>query len=226
MRNTTDTMVPRTTTDIVFERLREEIVTLKLLPGTKISEADVARRLDVSRQPVRDAFNRLGSLNLLWIRPQRATVVRGFSKESIDNARFVRLAIELEVIERACKVWDGTCTESLEENLVQQGESLDASQIDLFHELDYQFHKLICELGGHPLAFEKIEHCKREVDRLCMLSLGKSEEIKIVLDDHREIARALGKGSVGNARAIIRRHLSRLNDTINEIHSNHSEYFE
>lgn len=226
MQNNTDPMVPRTTADIVFASLREEIATLKLLPGTKISESEVASRMGVSRQPVRDAFNRLGNLDLLWIRPQRATVVRGFSMKSIENARFVRQAVESEVVEQACKVWDANCAEALEANLIQQQEAIDAGQIDEFHDLDYQFHQLICQLSGYPMAFEVIEQSKRKVDRLCMLSLGKSEEVSTILEDHREIARALGDRSVEKARTVTKRHLSRLDDSIKEIYAKHSEYFE
>ena len=81
----------RTTTDLVFEKLHEEIATLAILPGAKLSEADIAQRFGVSRQPVRDAFNRLENLDLLLIRPQRATEVRGFSLERVAHARFIRI---------------------------------------------------------------------------------------------------------------------------------------
>ena len=49
----------RTTVDCVFERLHADIINLNLLPGAKLSEVEVARQMDVSRQPVREAFIRL-----------------------------------------------------------------------------------------------------------------------------------------------------------------------
>ena len=101
-----DNIQRRTTTDMVFDQLHQEISTLELLPGTKLSEADVAQRYGVSRQPVRDAFSRLENLDLLLIRPQRATEVRGFSLEHIAHARFVRRSVEIEVINYACSIWD------------------------------------------------------------------------------------------------------------------------
>ena len=52
----------KSTADEVFDKLYEDIVTLKILPGSKISETEVARRLGVSRQPTRDAFRRLHNL--------------------------------------------------------------------------------------------------------------------------------------------------------------------
>jgi len=226
MQEAADRFERRTTTDVVFDQLHEDIVSLKLLPGTKLSEVEVARRFGVSRQPVRDAFNRLDNLDLLLIRPQKATEVRGFSMSRIRHARFVRLAVELEVIRHACSVWDESYAEILEGNLDQQKQSIDSGQPETFHALDYQFHKLICELGGCPLAFETIEECKKKVDRLCMLSLGRENESITLLDDHRQLARSLRHGSVELATAIARKHLNRLDDTIADIHQMHAEYFE
>ena len=60
----------RTSVDVVFEHLHDAIATLELLPGDKISEAEIAAQFGVSRQPVRDAFSRLENLDLLLIRPQ------------------------------------------------------------------------------------------------------------------------------------------------------------
>lgn len=88
MQELVNSIERRTTTDVVFERLLEEIVTLRMLPGTKLSEVEVAKRFGVSRQPVRDAFNRLENLELLLIRPQKATEVRGFSMERIAPCPF------------------------------------------------------------------------------------------------------------------------------------------
>ena len=226
MLETAELIERRTTTDVVYDRLHEDIVSLKLLPGTKLSEAEVARNFGVSRQPVRDAFNRLANLDLLLIRPQKATKVRGFSIERIAHARFVRLAVELEVIRRACAVWDGRRADVLEANLQQQRHAIDSGQPETFHALDQEFHKLICELGGCPMTIATIEECKQKVDRLCMLGLGRESEAATLLEDHRKLARALSDGKADQATAIARDHLGRLDSTIAEIQRTHSEYFE
>ena len=216
----------RTATDIVFDKLYEDITTLNMLPGTKLSESDIAKRFGISRQPVRDAFNRLENLDLLLIRPQRATEVRGFSMELIGHARFVRLAVELEVIRHACTIWDDSKAAILEENLEKQRQCLRNGQADRFHSIDYDFHKLICELGGCSLAFTTIEESKQKVDRLCVLSLDRKDEFAILLDDHIRIAEALKNRSPELATDVARTHLARLDATIEQIHTNHTEYFE
>lgn len=226
MLNLVENLQRRTTTDVVFDQLHEEIASLKMLPGAKLSETDIARRFGVSRQPVRDAFNRLENLDLLLIRPQRATEVRGFSMSRIGHARFVRLSVELEVIRHACSIWDEERAEILDQNMQQQKQALSKGQSDQFHLLDYQFHKLICELGDRPLAFDTIEECKRKVDRLCVLSLDRKDESATLFDDHQQLAKALKDGSAEEATTVARKHFARLDAIIADVHNNHSEYFE
>ncbi|MEY1557150.1 GntR family transcriptional regulator [Yoonia sp. R2331] len=216
----------RSTADVVFDHLFEEIVSLTLLPGTKISEAEVAKRFGVSRQPIRDAFRRLGNLNLLSIRPQRATVVRRFSLAEIQNARFLRLSVELEVAERACAIWTEAKAAALAENIEAQRAALENSNTAKFHELDYGFHKLICEEAGLPLAFETIQSCKRHVDRLCVLSLSHDEEREDVLAEHIKISDALMQRDAPRTRALLRKHIGRLDPVITEIHNTHADYFQ
>lgn len=226
MQSIMDTVERRTASDIVFDQLFDAIVSLELLPGTKLSEADIAKRFGVSRQPVRDAFNKLEAQGLLLIRPQKATQVRGFSMEHIAHARFVRLAVELEVIRSACGMWDAVHSDSLAENLKAQERVIENAEPEDFHRLDYEFHKLICNLSGHPLAFDTIQECKKKIDRLCVLSLGRQSEAKTLLQDHENLADALQSRDANAACDIVRRHLRRLDDTIAEIHEKHSEYFE
>ena len=96
------TTIRRTTAADIFDLLHGQITSFSLAPGTKISEVEIAKQFDVSRGPVREAFIRLANLDLLMVRPQKATVVRRFSSKKIQRARFVRLAIECEVLRRAC----------------------------------------------------------------------------------------------------------------------------
>ncbi len=226
MLETVEPLVARTTTDVVFDHLHEQILKLQLLPGARISEADIANQMGVSRQPVRDAFNRLANLNLVKVRPQRATTVSGFSISHIENARFIRLAVELEVAQSAHRIWSEASTEALDANLDQQRAAILDDEIDLFHQLDYDFHKLICTLSGHPLAFQTIVNCKQQLDRLCVLSLASSDEAKAVLADHEDIAQALANGPAKNVEDVVRRHVSRLDNVVRDIHEKHAEYFE
>ncbi|MGC1259839.1 MAG: GntR family transcriptional regulator [Jannaschia helgolandensis] len=216
----------RTSADVVFESLFEEIVALDLLPGAKMSEVEVAKRFGVSRQPVRDAFSRLGNLGLLVIRPQKATVVRHFSLQGIQNARFIRTAVEVEVLRRACLNWTGDFDTALDDNLAEQRIAIDANDPENFHRIDYDFHRLLCESAGADFAFETIAANKAQVDRLCILSLTGKDGMEALYGDHTDILAALRAGDGTKLDRSIRRHLDRLSPTIEAIHRSHSEYFQ
>ena len=85
----------------VFHTLRSSIVTMQLTPATALSEQDIAGRLNVSRQPVREAFIKLSEIGLVRVLPQRGTFVVKISAKAVTDARFVREAVECAIARRA-----------------------------------------------------------------------------------------------------------------------------
>mgnify|MGYP003720829245 CR=1 FL=1 len=128
---------------------------LRLRPGDRISEAEIAARFGVSRQPVRDAFTRLANLDLLLIRPQRATEVKRFSAREIEKSRFVRAAVEAEVLRRAALAAAETqaaARQALTQELSRQRAALAAGDAHGFSALDYAFHRALCTIAGAAFA--------------------------------------------------------------------------
>ena len=216
----------RTSVDVVFDHLYQEISDLRLRPGDKISEAEIAAQFNVSRQPVRDAFSRLDNLDLLLIRPQRATEVKRFSWREITKSRFVRASVEGEVLRRAAANCDAIGSSQLEASLIQQAAIVEIGSYEKFGELDYQFHQTLCDIAGVSFAFEVIKQEKAKVDRLCMLGLSKENRMSVLLADHKEITACVkandGEGAVKAGML----HLSRLDDTITAISNANADYFD
>lgn len=225
MEHLFDAAERRTSADVVFDYLYSEIASLGILPGTKISEVEIAGRFGVSRQPVRDAFSRLANLDLLQIRPQKATVVKKFSLQAITHARFVRAAVEVEVARRAAAVWDAPKIETLENNLKRQRDAVEKMDADTFHALDYAFHRILCEKSDTGFAFETIAENKAQVDRLCVLSLTNRTSMEVLLEDHESIAVFLADNDVASLETVIRKHLGRLDETVDAVYKAHSDYF-
>lgn len=216
----------RTTVDDVFDHLYEQISSLALKPGDKISEAEIASQFGVSRQPVRDAFSRLANLDLLLIRPQRATEVRRFSMREIEKARFVRESIEKEVLFRAAANCDAGGAALLDDALEKQDAAVEAKDATAFGQLDYDFHQVLCGIGGVDYAFDVIMEEKAKVDRLCKLGLSKEQRMPELVADHRAIADAIKTHDAAAAIAAGVKHLSRLDETINRISASNASYFE
>lgn len=216
----------RTSVDDIFDHLYEQILTLQLRPGDRISEAEIASNFGVSRQPVRDAFSRLANLDLLLIRPQRATEVRRFSMREIEKARFVRAAIDKEVLRRASEFCDDAGEAKLKAALAEQDALRVNGEYEAFGKLDYAFHKLLCEIAQAEFAFDVIQEEKAKVDRLCMLGLAKEQRMPELIDDHRKIAKAVIAHDAKSAVSAGLLHLSRLDETIETIIATNANYFE
>jgi len=226
MAHATAQMARRTSVDEVFDHLRDQILSLELKPGDRISEAEIAARFGLSRQPVRDAFSRLANLDMLLIRPQRATEVRRFSMRQIEKTRFIRAAIETEVLRRAAALCDDKGRALLRSELAQQEATVKNKDVDLFGRLDYEFHKILCEIGQVDYAFEVILEEKAKVDRLCMLGLEKEQRMPELVADHQAIAAAICAHDADAAITAGMAHLSRLDATIARITATNANYFE
>ena len=209
--------------DLVFDELYQMVITLELMPGAKLSEVDVARRMGVSRQPVRDAFYRLSRLGFLTIWPQRATVVAAISESAVLQARFIRTAIELETVQAAAQSLNARQLQRLQTLVQRQETAVEAGDKVRFHALDDEFHRLICEFTGLSFAWTVIKEHKAHMDRVRYLSLSFGAQS--ALDDHKEILAALQAHDPKRAAEAMRAHLSRIAGIIATIRKDHDQYF-
>jgi DNA-binding GntR family transcriptional regulator len=207
----------------VFEALYRQVVTLVLPPGTRLSEAEVARAAGVSRQPVRDAFWRLSQLGFLTIRPQRSTEVSAISERAVLQARFVRTALEIETVRVAVARFGAEEYAALDALIAAQTAAVAAEDREGFHALDDEFHRRICAMSGHEFAWSLIREHKAHMDRVRFLSLSFGAQT--ALDDHVEIVAAMKAGDVGAAVAAMRAHLGRIEDIIARIRLTHGAHF-
>lgn len=212
---------PRTVTDQIFEALYQRVINLSLPPGAKLSEAEVAAQMGVSRQPVRDAFYRLSQLGFILIRPQRATVVTLLSEEAIRQAFFIRLALETACIREAVHRLTPDHHDMLADLIGRQKAAIDADDRAGFHALDDQFHHDICAQAGLDFVWTLVKDNKGHMDRARWLSL--SYNARNAMEEHKVILAALRARDEDHAVAAIRLHLSRINDTLDRLRAEQPE---
>ena len=214
----------RTIAGDVYETLKDEIIRLAIKPGDTLSEAEVARRFDVSRQPVREAFIQLSEDGFLLIRPQRPTIVKPISETAVRNARFIRDAIEVAVVAEAAGRWTAAAAAELDACIEDQRRAASADDRQAFHEADERFHQVIAKHAGYPFAWEAVHRHKAHMDRVRYLSLGSATHITIA--EHEAIAAALVERNVDTSVAAMHAHLMRILDHLSELREIHAAYFE
>lgn len=215
----------QTATHQIFRALYDAVVSLELPPGTKVSEAEIAKQFDVSRQPVRDAFFQLSRLGFIAIRPQRATLVTKISERAVLDAAFIRTAIEVECLRMAMQTPGAHDIRRLRETLAQQRDTIDDADPAAFHACDEDFHALLCEMAGQGHAWELIQEKKAHMDRVRWLTLSVDRR-HAVLAEHTAIVDALEAGDTVEAERRLRAHLGDIRKTLPLIRQAHGAYFE
>jgi GntR family transcriptional regulator, rspAB operon transcriptional repressor len=208
----------------VYRLLRDRIVGMRLLPGERLSEAEIARALEVSRQPVREAFIKLSEDGLVEIRPQRGTYVRRISILAVEDARFVREAIEADITRLVAGDPDPALVAELRRQVEAQAR-LDASVPAEFMTLDERFHQTLAEAAGRPLAWSVIREVKLQMDRVRVLSVQRFPKRRLV-EQHAAIVDGIAARDPARAEAAMRLHLREILNDLPAVGRANPGYFE
>ena len=221
------TVTPSSSAALRVEReLRRAIIDFELPPGTRLSEQDLAGRLGVSRQPVREALIALAKTRLVEILPQRGTSVVKISVAKMMEARFVREAIEVAVVRRACEAFDREARERITYLLDTQQEAATAGDHHSFRRYDEMFHMTLSTGAGCPLAWRTVEDIKAHMDRLCVLTLPGADAMLSLVEQHRNIVAAIDVQNHERAEEAMRYHLSAILRALPRVEAEHPDLFE
>jgi len=210
----------------VYATLRDAIVRAELPPGTQLSENELAERLGVSRTPIREALGRLRDDRLVTVVPQLGTFVAKISTQAVTDAQFIREALECAAIRPAAERAGDDDIAALEENLGSQERSRDSEDLDAWYLLDDAYHRMLCDLSGHPAVWGVSERAKSHLNRLRRISLTVPDYLPEMIVEHREVADAVGRHDPDAAEETLRHHLRMVLREVPRIREQHPDYFE
>ena len=197
----------------VYDRLRTEIVSLRMEPGTTVNRLKLQRQFGLSSTPVRDALMRLGEEGLVEIVAQSATRVSLIDIDKARQAQFLRRALELEVVETICASADRTVTQELRSLVQQQTHAAMREDLSLF------------DAVGMAGLFHLVRRQSGHIDRIRRLHLPHSGKMQEVIRDHGKIVKALVAGDATAAQQAMRDHLSQSLAYSPRLREQHPGYF-
>ena len=206
-RNWTTASQPSAAVRSIYGQIRQDIILLRLRPGTRLSENELALRFGTSRAPVREALIRLAEEGLIEVLPQRGSFVTRISLSAMERARFVREALEVAVVRRAAQ--RGLSNDTIEKIASALAEQEQArSDPERFTLSDDAFHRLIAEDIGIAQIWTVLEREKSHLDRIRFLSLPATTPVDALIVQHRTILSAILERNVEAAARAMRSHLS------------------
>lgn len=211
--------------DYAYRVMRYNIVYRELKPGTMLSEKEIADQLGLSRTPVREAFIELAKTGIIEVLPQRGSRVVYIDYAMVEEADFVRMALEKAVVELVCGMRTEDDLKELRENVMLQEFYLKNPDHIRLLELDNDFHKKLFQIAGKMQAYTMMEGICVHFDRVRDLSIGVVKDLKVV-DDHKKILEAIEAQDARQAAEILTHHLQRFRLEEDAIREVYPEYFE
>lgn len=206
-----------------YDYLRSRIVHLDLAPGTAVSENDIGALLGVSRTPVREALLLLAKEGLVEVMPQVGTFVSRVDPVRVNEAQFLREAVELASLRSLTPPFDAAIIDALHTNLDAQEHVIEHHRS--FFELDESFHRGLMALAGHEDSWETVVAAKGHLDRARLLGYQQQPSTRRFVDDHRAILDALVAGNLQNAQDLLRRHVRVIFEDIQSAQDTFPELF-
>ena len=208
-----------------YDRLRERVATLDLVPGQALSEKELAAGLNISRTPVREALIRLSEDGLIDIYPQFGTFVAPIRTAAVLSAQFIRRSLECALAEAAARRNDGAAIARMMALIGEQRRALRARDDAAFFSLDERMHEAMAAAAGHPLAWGTIQQSKIHLDRVRRLLLPGDLKTRRLVEEHERILAAVHAGDPGRAGEAMRVHLDGLLGDLDDLARRHPELF-
>ncbi len=129
--------------DVVFNTLRDAILTGKLQPGERLMENQLAEKLGVSRTPIREALRMLKLENLVELTPRKGAQVLDMSEKDIVNVLEIREVLEGLAAQLACKKMTSETLEELKKTELEFEQFAKENDLEKVVSIDEHFHDII-----------------------------------------------------------------------------------
>jgi DNA-binding GntR family transcriptional regulator len=189
----------------IVVRLRQAIITGDLSPKTHLTEPDLARQLNVSRTPLREAIRQLEAEGFVTTVPRVGCFVTEITPQDAADVYAIRMVIEGLAARQAAENPDPAKRKTLEAILADlAGRTADYRQ---YHEISGKFHDIIVGLSGNRRLQGIYHSLAQHVSRMRTLSLAVRGRPEISLRGHRRIASAILRGQGAEAERAMRAHI-------------------
>lgn len=210
--------------DYALRMIRENIIRMELTPGSLIGEQEIANELGMSRTPVREALMELSRTRVVETLPQKGTRVSLLDYDLIEEARFLRMTLELGLMDEICGRASEADFIALEANVAMQKFYLERFDQYRLLQLDNEFHQMFFKICNKLQCYTLSRQLGIHFDRVRFASLEDNRDSKTIRD-HEELVKLLRQGDAEEAKKLLKVHLSRFQADKAKIQAAHREYF-
>ena len=202
----------QTLADSIAESIRDAIFGGHFEPGQRLAEAQLARKLKVSRAPVREALASLEQEGLVSRTAGGGTTVARLSRTDVEEICSLRAPLEALAVRLAIARGSGRHWAELAANIQATERINDPQQLA---QKDLEFHETIVRAAEHSRLLASWLNLRSQI-RLIMVqrNLTDADSRRGTVQGHRELLEALQARDAASAVAVLEHHLQRQYDWI------------
>jgi len=189
----------------VLEVLEKSIISGKIPPGRKLSEAGLAKSLGVSRVPVREALIRLEELQLVRKKLHGREVAR-ISPQDLRELFEIKALLESYAAAKGSKTRTSRIIKRLRQLVDRMDECLDPMDYLKLRKINHQFHNLLADSGGNRKLYEIYLNVAKHIRWTTHISLIRPGRPELSNKEHRQIYDAFEAGDDQRVQDLIRVH--------------------
>jgi DNA-binding GntR family transcriptional regulator len=190
---------------VLYNLLREAILSGELGPGERLVEDAIAREAKVSRTPVREALHRLESDGLVQPSSQ-GMVVTAHSEDELYDLCVARLGIEGLVARLAAGARTELDVANFEHIIEETRVATDLADVPRLVELNHAFHEAVWRAGRNRYLASELRLLRGLIERLQPTTLSVRSRQLQAYREHVDLADAVGHGDAASAESIARGH--------------------
>jgi len=190
--------------ETAYAVLREAIVTNTLKPGTRLRAEELAKRLGISKTPVREAFRKLQAENLITVSPGNALTVKSISEEQLIEIYYTREALE-GMAARLAAENSGSIEQSRLRAIHEEMKSLGPlANVRRLRELTGEFQLALFRASRNNTIYQLLKHLQEQIRQFGGTTLSHGGRAKEVLAYGKALLAAIEKRDGDAAERIAR----------------------
>lgn len=191
----------------VYDYVREEVMSLRLRPGEKITETMLVEELQISRTPIREGLRMLARDGMVTLYPNRFAAITVFSPKDIYDMGAIR--VSLDVLGSRLAVFRGSNADfSRLERLAQAcSAAMEQSNFRERAQMDSDFHLALMEISGNSYLYELQKELYTRVQMYQILQFSRSPQSHFGGASHSDIVEALFARDEARVISTVKSHL-------------------
>lgn len=193
--------------EVIFDSLRNAIIMGELRPGERLMEIQFAKKMGVSRTPVREAIRKLELEGLVVMMPRKGAYVADLSTKDIMDVLEVRSAMDGLASALAAKRATKDEIKSLGNVIKQFEQYMEENNVKGLIEKDIEFHEIIYIASRNEKILQIATNLKDQIHRFRVVYLKDYSSTKGLVKEHNEIYQAIKDGNEEQARNLADTHI-------------------